>query len=62
MIPVARAATLCTGRPRPAGLRRRFARALDDYFTNRVRWTVSQAALRRSRIDVERCRRLLHKA
>ena len=44
-----------------SGFWRRLALALDEYFVNRARCAVPQAALRRSRQDFERCRRLMHK-
>jgi hypothetical protein len=39
----------------------RFAQALDAYFTNQTKRAVPEIALRRSKHDLARCRRLMHK-
>ena len=43
------------------GFWRRLARALDASFANRSKRTMLTDALRRSRRDIERCRRLLRR-
>jgi hypothetical protein len=45
---------------KPGGLWQRIARALDDYFVARARRAVPEVILRRSRNEVNRCRRLAH--
>jgi len=40
---------------------RRLAQALDQYFVDRMRRTVPEATLRRSKHEVARCRRLMLK-
>jgi hypothetical protein len=47
---------------RPRDFWQRLALAVDRYLASRARLAVPQAALRRSRQDFERCRRLMHKA
>lgn len=39
----------------------RLARALDDFFVDRTKRAVSEATLRRSRQEIQRCRRLMLK-
>jgi hypothetical protein len=46
---------------KPRGLWQRIARAVDDYFVARTRRAVPEATLRRSRHEVNCCRRLAHK-
>jgi hypothetical protein len=45
----------------PRGFLQRLARMLDDYLVDRAKQTVPAAAFRRSRHEVERCRRLMLK-
>jgi hypothetical protein len=45
----------------PASFWHRFAHALDAYLANRTKRVMSENALRRSRHEVARCRRLMHK-
>ncbi len=44
-----------------SGLWRRLAQALDRHFADRSKRAVPAVTLRRSRYDIERCRRLMHK-
>jgi hypothetical protein len=50
------------GKTRPAGFWQRFARALDGYLLDRSRQALPATVLRRSRRDIDRCRRLVHAA
>src|SRR5690349_630619 len=43
------------------GFWQRLARMLDDYLVDRAKGTVPAAAFRRSRHEIERCRRLMRK-
>jgi len=43
----------------PGTLWQRFAAALDKFFLDRSQRTVPEAALRRSRLEVRRCRQLM---
>ena len=43
------------------GLWQRLARMLDDYLADRTKRAVPDAAFRRSRHEIDRCRRLMHK-
>jgi hypothetical protein len=43
----------------PHGFWQRLARMLDDYLVDRAKRTVPATAFRRSRHDIERCRRLM---
>jgi hypothetical protein len=45
----------------PHGFWQRLARMLDDYLVDRAKHAVSAAAFRRSRHEIERCRRLMRK-
>jgi hypothetical protein len=45
-----------------AGFWQRFARALDGYLRDRSRQALPATVLRRSRRDINRCRRLVHAA
>jgi hypothetical protein len=45
----------------PHGFWQRLARMLDDYLVDRAKGTVPAAAFRRSRHEIERCRRLMRK-
>jgi hypothetical protein len=45
----------------PHGFWRRLARMLDDYLVDRAKRTVPAAAFRRSRHEIEHCRRLMLK-
>jgi hypothetical protein len=45
----------------PQGFWRRLARMLDDYLVDRANRAVPAAAFRRSRHEIERCRRLMLK-
>ena len=44
------------------GFWRSLAQALDAYFVDRSRRAVSPNTLRRSKLDIDRCRRLMHKS
>jgi hypothetical protein len=46
---------------RPPNFWQRLAEALDAYFVNRTKRAVPEAALRRSKHEVARCRRLMHR-
>lgn len=51
--------------PRPAsrgGFWQSLAQALDRYFVDRSRRAVPASTVRRSKHDIERCRRLMHKS
>ncbi len=50
-----------TAAARPEGFWRRLARALDAYFADRTKRAVPEITLRRSKHEVARCRRLMHK-
>jgi hypothetical protein len=45
----------------PASFWHRFAHALDAYFASRTQREVSEITLRRSKHEIARCRRLMHK-
>ena len=45
---------------KPAGFWRSLAEMLDAYLADRTKRAVPEVALRRSRIEVARCRRLMH--
>jgi hypothetical protein len=62
VIPVDAPRDTAGGEPMPRGFWRKCAVALDKYFAQRTKQTVPEAALRRSRQDFERCRRLMHKS
>lgn len=47
---------------KPRGFWQRLARALDEHFVARTKRVVPEVTLRRSRYDVNRCRRLMHKS
>ena len=49
------------GKPISGSFWQRLALALDEYFAQRTKRTVPEATLRRSRQDLARCRRLMHK-
>lgn len=50
------------GAANPESFWQRFARALDGYLIDRSRQALPATTLRRSRRDIDRCRRLLHAA
>jgi hypothetical protein len=45
----------------PTGFWQRFAQALDAYFADRTKQAMPAIALRRSKHEIARCRRLIHK-
>jgi hypothetical protein len=45
----------------PPGFWKRFAQALDAYLAERTKRAVPEITLRRSRHEIARCRRLMHK-
>jgi hypothetical protein len=45
----------------PSGFWQKFAHALDAYFAGRTQRVVSEITLRRSKHEIARCRRLMHK-
>jgi len=49
------------GAAKLGGFWRRLAQALDEYFVNRMKRAVPEIALRRSKQDINRFRRLMHK-
>ena len=49
------------GRDRPRYYWRRLANLLDAHFVERSRQAIPATVLRRSKHDIERCRRLMHK-
>jgi len=51
-----------TGAAKPGGFWQRLAQALDGYFVDRTKRTVPEITLRRSKHDIARCRRLMHKS
>jgi hypothetical protein len=45
----------------PPGFWQRFAQALDAYFVDRTKRAVPEITLRRSKHEIARCRRLMHR-
>ncbi len=45
-----------------SGFWQRLAQAIDEYFVDRTRRAVPEITLRRSKHEVARCRRLIHKS
>jgi len=62
VIPVDEPDSAGNGAVKPGGFRRRLAQALDEYFVNRMKRAVPEIALRRSKQDINRFRRLMHKS
>ncbi len=50
-----------SGAAKPRGFWQRLAQALDAYFVDRTRRAVPDATFRRSRHEIDRCRRLMVK-
>ena len=61
VIPVDRFAGAADGAVRPQRFWQRLARMLDDYLADRTKRAVPEAAFGRSRHEIDRCRRLMHK-
>jgi hypothetical protein len=61
VIPVDEVPYAVNGAAKRDGFWQRFAERLDAYFADRSRRTVPVIALRRSKHDVDRCRRLMHR-
>lgn len=49
------------GAVKPGGFWQWLARAIDEYFVDRTKRVVPETTLRRSRHEINRCRRLIHK-
>ena len=60
-IPVNEAPEAVAAQARPAGFWQHLVRALDRYFVDRTKRAVPAVTLRRSKREIDRCRRLLHK-
>jgi len=50
------------GAAKPRGFWQRLAQALDEFFVDRTKRAVPEITLRRSKHDIDRCRRLMHKS
>ncbi len=61
VIPVDEPPGAASGAAEPGGFWQRLARAIDEYFVDRTRRVVPEITLRRSKHEVARCRRLMHK-
>jgi hypothetical protein len=61
VIPVGELPGAVNGATRPQGFWQRFAQALDAYLADRTRRAVPEITLRRSKHEIARCRRLMHK-
>ena len=51
-----------TAAAKPEGVWQKLAQSLDAYFVDRTIRAVPAITLRRSKHDIERCRRLMHKS
>jgi hypothetical protein len=60
-IPADAPRTAAQGAAKPDGFWQRLAQALDAYFVDRTKWAVPDATFRRSRHEIDRCRRLMLK-
>jgi hypothetical protein len=61
IVPANRLAGVVNPAVTPYGFWQRLARMFDDYLVDRAKRTVPAAAFRRSRREIERCRRLMLK-
>ena len=61
VIPVDEVTRSVYGAAKRGGFWQRFAQALDAYFANQTKRAVPEITLRRSKHDLARCRRLMHK-
>ena len=61
VIPVDEMPRSVYGAAKRGGFWQRFAQALDAYFANQTKRAVPEITLRRSKHDLARCRRLMHK-
>jgi len=61
VLPAAEKPGAVAGATKPKGFWQRFAEALDAYLADRSRRVVPAVALRRSKHDIDRCRRLMHR-
>jgi hypothetical protein len=62
VLPAIERPSAVNGAAKPEGFWQRIAQALDAYFVDRSRRAVPAAALRRSKHDIDRCRRLMPKS
>lgn len=61
VIPVDQSSGAAQAAARPRGFWQRLAQTLDDYLVERTKRAVPDAAFRRSRHEIDRCRRLMLK-
>lgn len=61
IIPVDEPPGAANGTTKPGGFWQRLAQAVDEHFVDRTKRAVPEASLRRSKQDIDRFRRLLHK-
>ncbi len=59
VIPVDEPPGATNGAAKPRGFWQRLAQALDEYFVDRTKRAVPEITLRRSKHDINRCRRLM---
>ena len=62
VIPVDQPPGAVSGAAKPGGFWQRLAQALDAYLVDRTKRAVSETTLRRSKHDIARFRRLMHKS
>ena len=62
VIPVDQPPGAVSGAAKPRGFWQRLAQALDAYLVDRTKRAVSETTLRRSKHDIARFRRLMHKS